>query len=82
VTDALLEAELYDSLDPQDQQRQPTTYSAPSINSSKRPAQQQQQQQQPPRPSNMNSTDIFMPSSYGTGPSSFLSNLIASDKIM
>ncbi|CAF0731987.1 unnamed protein product [Rotaria sordida] len=84
VNDALLEAELYDSLDPRDQQNlsihqhQPIPFSAPNINSSNQTQPQQQQQQQqkqlPSRSSNMNSTDIFMPSSYGNGPETFLSH--------
>lgn len=113
VNDALLEAELYDSLDQRDQQippiqqRQSIPLSAPNLNSSNHPQQhhhhhQQQQQQQPqhrqqqqqqhhqqPQPqhqlpnrrSNMNSTDIFMPSSYDTGPTSFLSNFGAEDQL-
>ncbi|CAF4405875.1 unnamed protein product, partial [Rotaria sordida] len=52
VNDALLEAELYDSLDPRDQQNlsihqhQPIPFSAPNINSSNQTQPQQQQQQQ------------------------------------
>ncbi|CAF3439196.1 unnamed protein product [Rotaria sp. Silwood1] len=97
VNDALLEAELYDSLDPQNQpnpsihQRQPIPFSAPNLNSSNQiqtqpqpqPHQQQQQQQKqlPPRSSNMNSTDIFMTSSYDNGPGSFLNNFGPDDQL-
>ncbi|CAF4371318.1 unnamed protein product [Rotaria sp. Silwood2] len=92
VNDALLEAELYDSLDPRNQQnppihqRQPIPFSAPNLNSSNQPQPQQQQQQQqqrqlPPRSSNMNSTDIFLPSSYDNGPGSFLSHFGPDDQL-
>ncbi|CAM2698713.1 unnamed protein product [Rotaria socialis] len=112
VNDALYDAQLYDSLDPRNQQdlhvrqRQSIILSAPSINSSNQahlrsqpqihqpqPSQYQQQQQQqqqqrqyqkqlPPRTSDMNSTDIFLPSSYNNnGPGSFLSNFGPDDQL-
>jgi hypothetical protein len=99
LNDALFEAELYDSLEPRDQQIHPvqqhqsTPFSAPNINSLNRSQQQQQQQQQPKpqsqqqqqnlpnRQSNMNSTDVFMPSSYNTEPVSFLNNFGPDDQL-
>jgi len=88
VNDALLEAELYDSLDvrnPQSQpqpqqQRQTIPLSAPNINSNSSNY-SQPVHSLPPRTSNMNSTDIFMPSSYDGGPGSFLSHFGPDDQL-
>ncbi len=95
LNDALLEAELYDSLEPRDQQIHPVQQhqsnrsSAPSIKSLNHsqqqqpppPPQQKQQQKLPIRQSNMNSTDVFMPSSYNTEPAAFLNNFGPDDQL-
>lgn len=93
MTDALFDAELYDSLDVPDtqvppiQQRPTIPLSAPNLNSSTFSQNQKQTQKQPtpptlpPRSSNMNSTDVFFPSSYEGGPGSFLSNFGTDDQL-
>lgn len=88
LNNALFDTDLYDSLEQRNQQispvqqRQAVPLSAPNINSSNQPLQQPLPQKQlPPRQSNMNSTDIFMPSSYDTGPSTFLNNFGADEQL-
>lgn len=94
LNNALFETDLYDSLEQQNQQispvqqRQAVPLSAPNINTANQARQPPQppppppaQQQLPPHQSNMNSTDVFMPSSYGTGPSSFLNNFGPDDQL-
>jgi hypothetical protein len=84
VNDALLDVDLYDSLDPRDtqihswKQRQQVPLSAPNLSTSN-PS--QQFQQLPPRSSNMNTTGIFMPSTYDQGPGSFLSHFGPDDQL-
>ncbi|CAF0871337.1 unnamed protein product [Adineta steineri] len=86
VNDALLEAELFDSLNirdppiPPPQDRQHITFSAPSIISSNHP-QHQQQQRLPTRPLDMNNIDMFMPSTYETGTGVFANQYGTNDQV-
>ncbi|CAF1247358.1 unnamed protein product [Adineta ricciae] len=84
VNEALLEAELYDSLDPKDHQpsydRQHIIFSAPNSTSSHQ-IQQQQPQRLPPRPLNMNNVDVFMPTSYDNGTGVFSNQYGANDQM-
>lgn len=88
MNNALFDTDLYDSLEQRNQQispvqqRQAAPLSAPNINSSNQPLKQPPPHKQlPPRQSNMNSTDIFMPSAYDTGPPTFLSNFGNDDQL-
>ncbi len=71
VNDALLDPQLYDSLDPKNQQRHQInplqTVNSNSLNYS--------------RPLNMDGTDVFVPSSYRTEPGPFLSHFGPEDQL-
>ncbi|CAF0864304.1 unnamed protein product [Rotaria sp. Silwood1] len=82
VTDALFEAELYDSLDLKDQlqpqqQYQTNPYSASNINLPN----YSQSQQQPSRLPKMDNNDLYMPSSYTTNPGAFLNYFGPEDQL-